>query len=789
MLTNYLKIALRTLRRHRAYSFINVAGLAVGMAAAVLILLYVQDERSYDRYHVYADRMYRLVTGTQSSTYEAIAKVPGPWGPAVLEDVPEVERAVRFRFLNQTLVSRGEARFYESGAFYADASVFEVFSFPLLRGDAQTALAAPGSVVLTQRIARKYFGQEDPLGRTLTFDSRREMTVTGVMADVPANSHFTFPFLVSRASETDSLQYDWVRLQYYTYLLLKEGAAPEAVAAKVPAVLARHLGPERAADYGPRLQAVPGIHLHSALFREMAPNANVAYVYLFSVLAFFILLIACINFMNLTTARSVGRAREVGVRKASGARRGALIGQFLGESMLLSFVALALALALVSLLLPAFNALTGKALSMNVLSDGSFALGLLGIAVFVGITAGSYPAFVLSSFRPADVLKGQLQGAGGVRFRKALVVFQFVVSAFFIVAVGAVESQVRYIQSKNLGYNHEHLVIVPIREEAMRQQAETFKQELLKDPGVVRVAASANLPGGGDFGIPLQPEGFLPEEAPSARILAVDPDFLETYEMDVVAGRSFSGEHLTDAGTAFILNESAAKAFGWEQPLGKRIGMEGVDVPPSPVIGVVKDFHFRSMREEIGPLVFFVPPPNWFVVFSVRLRPEAMEQTLAFMERTWARFEPHHPFTYSFLDQQLAALHQSEVRVGRLLGYATALAVLIACLGLFGLAAFTAEQRTKEIGVRKVLGASVSGLVLLLSKDFARLVVVALLLAVPLAYVAMDRWLDGFAYRVALSWRLFLLAGLLALLVALLTVSYQAVRAALADPVAALRYE
>jgi len=561
--------------------------------------------------------MYRLVTGTQSTAYEAIAKVAGPWGPAVQADLPEVEQTVRFRFAGQTLVGRGEARFYESGAFYTDPAVFQVFSFPLLQGDPRTALAAPNSVVLTASVARKYFGDDDPLGQALTFDGEQDVTVTGVMADVPAPSHFTFPFLLSRASEPDSLQYDWGRTQYYTYLLLAPGTNPDAVTAKIPAVLAKHLGAEEAAVYAPRLQAVADIHLHSNLFREMAANADITYVYLFIAVAFFILLIACINFMNLATARSARRAKEVGVRKAAGAGRSALVRQFLGESLLMSLLALVMALDLVSMLLPAFNTLTGKTLEMSRLLAPAFTLGLAGLTLFVGVVSGSYPAFVLASYRPMEVLKGRVQGRGHAGLRKGLVVFQFAVSVFLIIAAVVVQGQLR----------------------------------------------------------------------------------------------------------------------------------------------------------------------------TVRIRPERMDETLAALETTWAQFEPDHPFTYSFLDEQFARLYLAERGVGTLLGYATILAIFIACLGLFGLASFTAEQRTKELGIRKVLGATVGQIVLLLSKDFARLVVLALVVAAPVAYFAMEAWLAGFAYHAALSAWIFITAGGAALLVALLTVSYQAIRAALADPVKSLRYE
>ena len=789
MLKSYLTVALRSLRRHRAYSFINIAGLAVGMACVLLIFLYIQDERSYDQYHAKKDRIYRLVTSVAQAGYEGVAKVPGAWGPAVLEDLPGIEAMTRLRFSSTVLVNRGDLRFYEGGGFYADPALFDVFSFAMQQGDPATALDDPNGIVLTESLAQKYFPDENPLGQALTFNNQLERTVTGVLADVPANSHFTFTYLLPIAAEPDSLQYDWVRNQHYTYLLLDANTSPEAVLAQVPAVLARRTGEEAAARYTPRLQALTDIHLGSNLWREMAVNGNRDTLYGFALVAFCILLIACINFMNLATARSARRAREVGVRKASGARRSALMQQFLGESILMSSIAVVLAVALVSLSLPAFNQITGKTLALGVLAEGGMLLGLVGLTLLVGLLAGSYPAFVLSAFRPVSVLKGDVAGTGRGRLRKTLVVVQFAISIILIVAVGVIDNQLRFIQSKDLGFNKEQIVIVPIRDNAMTGSIAAFKQELLSQPGVVSAAASGNLPGGGDWGFPLYPEGIPDDQRPPARILAVDHDFIDTYQMEVVAGRNFSDQG-ADAQGAFLLNEEAARQIGWADPIGKTMGLPPSISPEAlTVVGVVKDFHFRSLHETIGPLVFFKPPPSWFSLFSIRISPDNIETTLARIEDVWDRFDPAHPLTHSFLDQGFQALYQSETLVQTLLNYAMALAIFIACLGLFGLAAFTAEQRTKEIGIRKVLGASASRIVLLLSKDFARLVALAFIVAAPLAYFAATYLLQDFAYQTTISGWIFFAAGLAALGIALLTVGYQAVKAALSDPVKALRYE
>ena len=790
MFKNQLKIALRNLRRHKIISLINVIGLAIGMACAALILLYVRHELSYDRYHANKHRIYRLVSRVQGAAYEAVAKVPGPWAIAAQKDFPEIEQIARFVFFNETLVRRGEKRFYENGGFYADSTVFDVFSFSLLQGNSETALTQPSSIVVTEAFAQKYFGNENALGQTLTFDNQNHYQVTGVMANVPATSHFTFDYLVAMASYTNPRRDNWQWLQFYTYVLLKAGASPQAVAEKFPALLRQNLEAEVATVYAPYLQPLTEIHLRSNLFREMQANSDVAYIYIFSAVAGFILLIACINFMNLSTARASTRAREVGVRKVTGADRWQLIKQFLGEAILISFAALLIALVCIDYLLPVFNTLANRQLTVNYFHDHFLLIGLLGMTLLVGVISGSYPAFVLSSFKPVNVLKGKLPSSSRVRLRQGLVVLQFAISAFLMIATGVVYNQLAFIQNKKLGFNEEQLVIIRIRDEAMRQKYETVKQAFAQHPNVVSVSASANLPGGSDFGIPYEPAGIPRDNIPPARILVVDHDFIQTFQMDLAAGRSFSKDHPTDATAAFLINEEAAKQLGWgDDPLGKMIAMPNIERESSPVIGVLKDFHFRSMREKIGPILFFIATPDWYSVFSVRLGPENVSETLAFLERQWAAFDPTHPFIYTFFDESFAQLHQAERQIGELLRYVSILAILIACLGLFGLAAFTAEQRTKEIGVRKVLGASVGSVTLLLSKDFTKLVLIGFIVAAPLAYYAMDRWLQDFAYRIKIGWGVFVLSGLLALAVAWVTVSYQSIKAALANPVESLRYE
>lgn len=790
MLKNYLKIAWRNLINHKGYTAINIAGLAVGMACCLLILLYVQHELSFDQYHVYKNRIYRLATRIQGASFNGIAKVNGPWGLAAKNDVPEVEEAVRFVVAGQVLMSRGHTRFYETNGLFADSTVFDVFSFPLLQGEKRTALTAPRTLVVTPDFAQKYFGNENPVGQTLTVDNRAEYLITGLLDNIPSNSHFNFDFLLSMASLEHPQRDSWIQWnQFYTYLLLQAGASPQVVAAKISTVLQQNMG-EDAARFTPFLQPLTEIHLHSRLFRELSGNSEMAQIYIFSSVALFVLIIAAINFINLTTAQAARRTKEVGVRKVLGSQRRQLAGQFLAEAILLCAFAAVLAISLAEFLLPTFNSLVDRSLTLDWLENPLLVFAALAFTLIVGVLAGCYPALVLSAFRPTNALRMSSNGAAGKSaLRSGLVIFQFSLSAFLLIATGVIYRQAQFMREKKLGYNAEQILTIPIQNPALARNYEIVKHELLQHPNVMRVSASANLPGGSDWGIPMQPEGVAPEQAPPMRILAVDHDFLATYEIQIVQGRGFSKEFAGDSTRAFVINEEAARQLRWDEPLRKTIAMAGIHRPASPVIGVVKDFHFRSLHERLGPLLLFIPPAEWMTVFSVRVRSENLQTTLHFLEEKWRQLDPDHPFTFSFLEDRLAQRYQGEARLQRMSAYATGLGILIACLGLFGLVSFAAAQRTKEIGIRKVLGASAMSVVHLLSKDFLKLVVLANLIAWPFAYYFMNRWLQDFAYRVNVGWWVFAVSGALALVVALITVSTQALKAALANPVEALRYE
>jgi putative ABC transport system permease protein len=756
----------------------------------------VQDELSYDRYHENAGQIYRVITISNEDPSQGNARVGAPWGPALQRDYPEVLRSVRFRFFGRSSISCGDKRFYEEGGLYADSTVFEAFTFPLLKGNPQTALARPNTVVISEAMARKYFGDENPIGKTLNVDNESDLQVTGVMKNVRRNSHFRFDFLVSFATYDFWDLNEWRMNNFHVYLLLAEDYPAAALENKFPEFVAKYVDEQADERFTAQLQPITSIHLHSHLFRELEANSDIAYVYIFSAIALFVLLIACVNFMNLATARSASRAREIGLRKVVGAQRAQLIRQFLGESILLSFIALFLTIGLVELLLPTFNHLSGKELSIDYGENPLLTFGLIGITLFVGVISGAYPAIFLSSFRPATVLKATPKaGASGSLLRKGLVVVQFAISVVLIVGTGIVYQQLGYISSKRLGFNKEQVLVVRMQNEALKQKYELIKNELSQHPNVASVAATSGLLGGGDWGMPFGFEGAQHEEKFSARVLVVDHDYVETMQMKMIAGRNFSRDFPTDASEAFLINETAARQLGWESPIGKYLERPASrnddgswNWQRGRIIGVVQDFHFRSLHEKIDPMIMYMQPAS-LSYFFVRMQASQIPAALAYLEEKWHAFEPNLPFDYFFLDEVFDQMYRAERHLGKIFGTFSFLAIFIACLGLFGLAAFAAEQRTKEIGVRKVLGATVGSIVLLVSREFARLVLIAFVFAAPVAYYLMSQWLQNFAYRTGIGWWVIAMAGVLAFGIALLTVSYQAIRAALTNPVEALRYE
>ncbi len=798
MLRNYLRTALRNLLRHKVFSLINLLGLAVGMACCILILLYVRSELSYDRFHANAGRIWRVTReflNEDGATNLHLGHVAPPIAPLLANDYAEIERAVRVLAAGPLLVAAGPTRFLEERILFVDDGFFEVFSFPLLRGDPGAALSGPNDVVITPGAARKYFGDADPVGRTLRLDDRLDLRVTGIVSPAPSNSHFHFELLGSlKAIEAmygrDEFR-SWGSNNYATYLLMPAGYPMERLQARFPAFLDKHLGPEAHKSTRLRLQRLTDIHLRSHLDSEIEANSDIAYVYLFSAIALFILIIAGVNFMNLTTARSSIRAREIGLRKVVGAARGQLVRQFLGESLLLSLFALVLAVAAVLAAKPAFAAFVGRELSLDVLRTPWLGPGLFGIAVFVGVAAGIYPAFVLSSWRPAGMLKGSRGTSGhGAALRTALVVFQFAISIVLIVCVGAVSRQLEYARTKRLGFDKDQVLVASMGED-MRGRYDEIRAELRDHPGVVAVAASRRVPSGRLLdsagaqvfeGTAARPVGFR------VAYVCVDPDFIETYRMTMAAGRNFSRDVATDAKEAFVINEAAARGLGWtpDQAVGKEF-VYGRS-RRGRIIGVVRDFHFESLHQTIAPLVFFIAPEQYRIL-SVRVHPAAVPATVEFLRKKWSEWRPGYPFDYAFLDERFASLYESERKLGTLFRDFALLAIVIACLGLYGLASFSADRRTREIGIRKALGATAPRLAAMMSRDFTRWVALANVIAWPAAYVGMESWLRGFAYRTTLPPGLFVGAGTIALAIALLTVGGQAIRAASGDPAKALRIE
>ncbi len=797
MFKNYLKIALRNLLRHKGYSFINVAGLAVGITCCLLILLFVQDELSYDRYHEKAERIYRLIVENQAEgRIFNNALSSAPMVPALLRDYPEIESAVRFYPVDASvLVSHEDKRFYEERFFYADAAVFEVFTFPFIRGNPQTALVEPYTVVLTEATAHKYFGEEDPLGKILKLNLERDYLVTGVIKDVPNNSHLHFDFLASFQSLEsilgEALQ-SWTFNPFFSYLLLPRDYPYRELDQKIASLFEKNIG-EQLQSLGwrlrPLLQPLAGAHLHP-LGNEYGAPGDIRYVYIFSAIAFFILVIACINFMNLATARSEMRAREVGMRKVLGSPQRQLVLQFIGESVLMALIATLFAVVLIELVLPYFNAIANRELAIDYASNWPFVAGLLALTLFVGVLAGSYPAFFLSAIKPLEVFRSRT--ATGLRSflsRKALVVFQFGISIILMIGTFVVYNQLDYMRDKKLGYDQEQVVVVPIKDAGLLGQRQTFKHALLQNPAISHVSFTSRYPGIGTWGTVARRLDRTDIQVTDMKVLLTDFDFIETLNIALIAGRSFSEDLDAGATRSVILNETAARALGWSAPeeaVGQTINALGNR--SGTIVGVVKDFHFQTLHMGMQPLLL-TPEPDGYAYAMLRIAAHDMSGTLENIKTAWAAFAPQWPFDYLFLDQNFDKLYRSEQRLGKIFGAFGGIAVFIACLGLFGLASFTTGRRTREIGIRKVLGATATGIVQLLSREFVKLVLVANLIAWPVAYFVMNTWLQDFAYRVEMGWWVFALAGGLALLIALITVSTQAVKAALANPVEALRYE
>jgi putative ABC transport system permease protein len=814
MLKNYFKVAIRNLLRHKAYSLINVLGLSIGLTCCLLLFIYVQDELSYDKFHTKSERIYRLKYEINGFN---LARSPLPIAPNLASFFPEVEKAARMynRDASVEIVDQAgnKKQFEEGRIFFADSTIQDIFTFEYVAGDPSSMLKNPFSVVLTDEVAEKYFGNENAIGKTIYLAGNHPFNVTGIIKDFPSASHVHFSMIAPFDNLFDieqgngqelkqRLNQNWVASHLYTYALLKEGESVETANARFEAFYDKFV-PENL-KLGQKWSFFPmsDTRLYANLAADPEPVSSITFVYIFSAIAILTLLIACINFINLSTAKSLQRTKEIGMRKVLGAWKTQLVIQFLGESLVVSLVASFIACGLSFYLLPALNTLTDKELVFGDFITASNALMFLALVLVTAIAAGLYPAFFVTKIDPANSLKGILsnKGKSGLSFRKTLVIVQFTVSIILISGGIIVYQQVSFMRNRPLGFSKDYMINVPLfsnnfnnafggAEGTMRQRMNTFEDELLLNPNILASTLTDNPPGLGAVYRPVVPDGHTKEENIIAPVLAVDYDFIETFGLEVIEGRGFGKSFGSDHVNAVVINESAVRDFGLgsnEQAIGKKFEVEqGKDTQ---IVGVVKDFHFQPLQQPIGPLVMHVSPAN-FTMFSIRINQQNMPQTLAQIEQLWNRHFPEKTFEYNFLDETIASAYRNEERLGTIVGYFAGIAILISCLGSYGLIMFLAQQKMKEISIRKVLGASISNIVVLLSKGFALLVLLSLVIAVPVVYYFMDGWLDDFSFRINIGPGSFLLAGGLTLMIVGLTISYQAIKAAYSNPVSTLRNE
>ncbi|MEP7373246.1 MAG: ABC transporter permease [Chitinophagaceae bacterium] len=807
MIRNYLKIAIRNLLRYRFISFINLFGLTVGLTCCLLITTYILNELSYDKYNRNADNIYRVTRSFNNSEGVVslnLATVAPPFGYYLPTDFPEIKKMTRLMDIGTTPMKYQEKVINEKNVFFADENLFDVFTVKVLKGSPKTALYDPFSVMLTEETAKKYFGDEDPMNKVIRANSQFDMKVTGIYKAFPANAHMHPGMLISFNTLRDSAVYgeerlrrSWGNNSFFTYLLMPGNFSPKTMISQFPAFVDRRMNGQYVGQQASKftkigLQKLTDIHLYSHTDNEAEPNGDISRVYIFSAIALFILLIACINYMNLSTARSALRAKEIGIRKVVGARRKELIGQFLGESIMICWAAILIAGVLTFFTLPWLNKLSGQELSFSMLLQTKIMVPLLITPFIVGIVSGIYPALFMSSFQPVKTLKGLFKvGGTSISFRKVLVVAQFSISIILIITTVIVFQQLHYIQKKSLGFDKERVITMGYSGEVARQY-ESFRNELLQNSAFKSMTRSSRIPTGrllDNIGANTFNGDSLQPVTTDIKFVSSDHDFVSTFGIPMLSGRYFSRDYGTDT-ASFVINESSVKALGWtkENAIGKAFKYGN---QKGHIIGVINDFHFESMHQAIVPMVFIMQPSSqaYFNNLSIKIAGKDISSALSYMEKTWKKFFPETPADYTFLDENFDILYQSEQKQATIFTVFACIAIFIACLGLFGLSAFAISQRIKEIGVRKVLGANVQGIVALLSKDFLKLVGIAAVLAFPVAWYAMNNWLKDFAYRVNIQWWVFIVAGILAAAIAFVTVSFQAIKAAVSNPVKSLRTE
>ncbi|HEY4874417.1 MAG TPA: ABC transporter permease [Puia sp.] len=807
MFKNYLKVAIRNLWKNKVFSAINIIGLSAGLGVCLLIVLYVVDELSYDKYVPNADRIYRLDADLYfNGTGFNAAISPDPLGPTLMRESPQVEQMVRLNYQGDILVKKDNQNIQDHNSVFADSTFFKVFAIPVIAGNTATALNEPNTMVISETTAKKYFNSTDVVGKTLYIDNTTYCKITAVIKDMPSHSHFHFNFIRKRGTQGENAN-DWLSNNAHSYILVKPTATRASVQKSVDGIIntylmrsledALHTSEKDVQQTGGHflyhLIPLTDIHLHSDKSYELEANGNINYVYIFSVIAVLILLIACVNFMNLSTARSANRAKEVGIRKVAGSTRSNLIFQFLTESVLLSFFSLLIALGFAILLLPLFNQVSGKEMFVSTLFSSWMMPVLIGLVLIVGCVAGSYPAFYLSSFQPVQVLKGTIaKGFKSSWLRSSLVVFQFCISIILIVGTIVIYNQLNYIHNRKIGFNRDQVLIIH-NAYNLDKQIKPFRQDLLKISGVENATISGTLPTGSGF----NQNGWFRDatlNAKQAIILTefnVDENYIPTLGMQMDSGRNFSRDFLSDS-TAIILNEAAVQLLGFKNPLNQILYRpwgpnNALKALPFHVVGVVKDFNYSSMHDKVGPLII-KKDEDWGSI-AVRVNSKNIPSVINQIETKWNSMTPGQPFNYTFMDNDFNNIYKAEQQTGKLFITFAVFAIFIACLGLFGLVTYAAEQRTKEIGIRKVLGANVGGIVTMISKDFLKLVLIAAAIAFPIGWWTMNKWLQSFAFRTNISWWIFLLAGLLTIIIALVTVCFQAIKAAVANPVKSLRTE
>ncbi|WEA02250.1 ABC transporter permease [Mucilaginibacter sp. SJ] len=791
MIRNYIKTAWRNLYRNKAFSLIHILGLTMGITVCLMIFLYIMNEFSVDNFHKQGKNIYRVMRGFDKSKAPT-SYLSGPYAPAMLNDYPQdIKMAVRVSPRNN-LVSFGEKSFNEKKVYAVDSNFFSLFTFPLLRGDATSALNHPGSVVLTETTAKKYFGNIDnAMGKVVQMDKQLQLKVTGIAKDVPSNSHLDFDLVMPISNYTRDQGFNvWINNSLFVYLLLNEHSSPAALESRFPQFMDKYMGKDMqrfGTKFNLSLRPFKDIYFENASSFDNVKHGDKTVVFIFISIAVLIMIIACINFMNLATIRAVERSKEVGMRKVLGALRNHLVWQFIGESILLALISCALSIGLLLLLMPSYNSLLGYALTVS-WNSAPIYLFLLGVILFVGFLAGSYPAIFMSAFSPIEALKGKLKlGKGGSFFRQSLVVFQFSISVLLIIGTIVIVNQMRYVKNKSLGYDKEQTVIVKIDNNDIYDHMQTFKHQLQNSDYVKSVSLMSGEPGG--F---FDMQGFEVEgqhETFKSRSEFADFEYVKTFGLKIIAGRDFSPQFATDTTNSVLINRTAAKELGFtpQQAIGKWIKNTVRDSSRRTIIGVVEDFNFLSLKENMDALV--ISPSDDRRVAVIKLKPGNVQAGLAAIKNIYAEVAPVYPFEYSFLDQQFDTTYRNDIRQQTMLSIFSGLAIFIACLGLFGLASFTAAKRTKEIGVRKVLGSSVQNILILISKDLLKPVLLATVIAIPLGYYSMDKWLQSFAYKTPLHWWIFALAALLTFVIAVVTISFQSLKAALANPIRSLRSE